>query len=52
MLTPVEDGPAIVACNTCRHSADAKEDMKTQEKHMQYLDASASSIRIFFHHYE
>lgn len=26
MLTPVEDGPAIVACNTCRHSADAKED--------------------------
>lgn len=26
MLTPVEDGPAIVACNTCRHSADARED--------------------------
>ncbi|MDX5982692.1 DUF1636 domain-containing protein [Sphingomonas echinoides] len=26
MLTPVEDGPAIVACNTCRHSGDAKED--------------------------
>lgn len=26
MLTPVEDGPAIVACNTCRHSTDAKED--------------------------
>jgi predicted metal-binding protein len=26
MLTPVEDGPAIVACNTCRHSAEARED--------------------------
>jgi predicted metal-binding protein len=26
MLTPVEDGPAIVACNTCRHSCDTKED--------------------------
>jgi len=26
MLTPVEDGPAIVACNTCRHSADERED--------------------------
>ena len=26
MLTAVEDGPAIVACNTCRHSGDARED--------------------------
>ncbi|WP_313534760.1 DUF1636 domain-containing protein [Sphingomonas sp.] len=26
MLTPVEDGPAIVVCNTCRVSADARED--------------------------
>jgi predicted metal-binding protein len=26
MLTPVEDGPAIVVCNTCRFSADARED--------------------------
>lgn len=26
MLTPVDDGPAIVACNTCRHSRDARED--------------------------
>lgn len=26
MLTPVDDGPAVVACNTCRHSADARED--------------------------
>ncbi|WP_267386335.1 DUF1636 domain-containing protein [Sphingomonas sp. GC_Shp_3] len=25
MLTRVEDGPAVVACNTCRHSADARE---------------------------
>jgi len=26
MLKQVEDGPAIVACNTCRHSADQRED--------------------------
>jgi predicted metal-binding protein len=26
MLTPVEDRPAIVACSTCRFSADARED--------------------------
>jgi predicted metal-binding protein len=26
MLTRVEDGPAVVACNTCRHSADQRED--------------------------
>jgi len=26
MLTPVDDGPAVVACNTCRHSATDKED--------------------------
>lgn len=26
MLKPVEDGPAVVACNTCRLSADACED--------------------------
>lgn len=26
MLTEVEDGPAVVACNTCRYSADARED--------------------------
>lgn len=26
MLTPVDDGPAVVACNTCRHSADARAD--------------------------
>jgi len=26
MLTPVEDGPAIVVCNTCRFTADARED--------------------------
>ena len=26
MLTPVEDGPAVVACTTCRHAADARED--------------------------
>lgn len=26
MLKRVADGPAIVACNTCRHSAEAQED--------------------------
>lgn len=26
MLKRVEDGPAIVVCNTCRHSADTRED--------------------------
>lgn len=26
MLKQVEDGPAIVACNTCRHNADERED--------------------------
>ncbi|OYX16705.1 MAG: metal-binding protein [Sphingomonadales bacterium 32-67-7] len=26
MLTPVAPGPAVVACSTCRHSADARED--------------------------
>ncbi|MBB4837348.1 putative metal-binding protein [Sphingomonas kyeonggiensis] len=26
MLTRVADGPAVVACNTCRHSADSRED--------------------------
>lgn len=26
MLIPVEDGLAVVACNTCRHSADERED--------------------------
>ncbi|PVX30323.1 DUF1636 domain-containing protein [Sphingomonas pokkalii] len=26
MLKPVEDGPAIVACNTCRHSVALRED--------------------------
>ncbi|AOH86764.1 metal-binding protein [Sphingomonas panacis] len=26
MLRRVEDGPAVVACNTCRHTPDARED--------------------------
>jgi predicted metal-binding protein len=26
MLIPVEDGTAVVACNTCRHDKDARED--------------------------
>lgn len=26
MLKPVSDGPAIVVCSSCRHSADSRED--------------------------
>ena len=26
MLIPVADGPAVVACNSCRHSTDARSD--------------------------
>src|SRR5436190_24338553 len=26
MLTPVDDGPAVVACNTCRHSPQSRDD--------------------------
>jgi predicted metal-binding protein len=26
MLTPVDDGPAVVACNTCRFAPEARED--------------------------
>ncbi|MDF0488728.1 DUF1636 domain-containing protein [Sphingomonas sp. H39-1-10] len=26
MLRRVEDGPAVVACNTCRHATDVRED--------------------------
>lgn len=26
MLRPAADGPAVIACNTCRHSGDARED--------------------------
>lgn len=26
MLQAVEDGPAVVACSTCRHSTDSRED--------------------------
>lgn len=30
MLTPVNPGPAVVACNTCRHSAGARSDAEGQ----------------------
>ncbi|TZG25939.1 DUF1636 domain-containing protein [Sphingomonas montanisoli] len=26
MLRPVKNGPAVVACNTCRHSAESRDD--------------------------
>lgn len=30
MLIPADDGPAIVACNTCRHSTEAQTDADGQ----------------------
>ena len=30
MLKSVEDGPAVIACNTCRHSEDEREDSMGQ----------------------
>lgn len=32
MLIPAEDGPAIVACNTCRHSKEAQTDADGDRK--------------------
>ena len=39
MLTAVEDGPAIVACNTCRHSGDAREDEAGQRGGQRMVEA-------------
>ena len=39
MLTPVDDGPAIVACNTCRHSSDAREDGEGQRGGARLIEA-------------
>lgn len=38
MLKPVDDGPAIVACNTCRHSKDAREDGDGQRGGVRLLE--------------
>src|SRR3546814_3462291 len=37
MLKRVEDGPAVVACSTCRHSSKAKEDRS--EEHTSELQS-------------
>ncbi|MEJ7933760.1 DUF1636 domain-containing protein [Sphingobium sp. AN558] len=39
MLKPVDDGPAIVACNTCRHSSEAKERADGQRGGAQLVSA-------------
>jgi len=39
MLTPVEDGPAIVACNTCRYAKDAQEDEAGQRGGARMVEA-------------
>ncbi|MBH1998079.1 MAG: DUF1636 domain-containing protein [Sphingomonadaceae bacterium] len=39
MLKPVDDGPAIVACNTCRHSKDQREDEGGQRGGALMVDA-------------
>ena len=39
MLKPVEDGPAVVACNTCRLSADAREDEQGQRGGARLVEA-------------
>ena len=39
MLKPVDDGPAVVACNTCRLSADAREDEQGQRGGAQMVAA-------------
>lgn len=42
MLTPVEDGPAIVVCNTCRFSAEAREDGEGRRGGALLVDALAA----------
>lgn len=39
MLIPAEDGPAIVACNTCRHSKEAQTDVDGQRGGAQLVAA-------------
>lgn len=39
MLTAVEDGPAVVVCNTCRHSSDAREDTDGRRGGARLVDA-------------
>jgi predicted metal-binding protein len=42
ILTPVADGPAIVACNSCRFAADCKEDGDGRRGGARLVDALRS----------
>jgi predicted metal-binding protein len=39
MLKRVEDGPAVVACNTCRHATDAREDAQGKRGGQRMIEA-------------
>lgn len=39
MLKPVEDGPAVVACNTCRFSREARDDEEGARGGARLVDA-------------
>ncbi|WP_033073424.1 DUF1636 domain-containing protein [Sphingopyxis sp. MWB1] len=39
MLTPVEPGPAVVVCNSCRHRPDARHDDQGQSGGQRLFDA-------------
>lgn len=39
MLRSVEDGPAIVACNTCRYSREAREDLEGSRGGVRLVEA-------------
>ena len=38
MLRPVDNGPAVVVCNTCRHSRDSREDEEGRRGGAQMLE--------------
>jgi predicted metal-binding protein len=42
MLTKVEDGPAVVACNTCRYSSEAREDAEGKRGGARLVEALRS----------
>ncbi|EJU12825.1 hypothetical protein NRB_25410 [Novosphingobium sp. 11B] len=44
MLTPVPPGPSVVVCNTCRHTADARED-ETGQRGGALLEAAMRSVQ-------
>lgn len=42
MLTPVENGPAVVACNTCRHAGNSWEDSEGKRGGVRLIEALQS----------